>query len=220
MSKYPFAVPALVAIVAATSPAVAQDAKASDPPVEKKKDTAFEAGAALGLIIGTSGLGLGPGVGVDLGSRFRLGGGALAVHLRTQYQQASTDGTVEARCATPQTAPCMQAGSMDYSMTERALDFGLRVSYRVLAIEERWTPYFGLGPKLYLVRATTTSLGLENSETDTRFGFVAFGGAQLNIGPGHAFGELEFQRAGLRHRITGDSSLSGVGLIFGYRLAL
>lgn len=185
----------------------------------KKKDVSVEVGLAVGLVAGTSGFGLGPGVGLDTGAAFRLGPGALGVHLRTQYQQQSKDGTIELPCSAPPSSPCIQGTKMDWKVREQALDFALRVSYRFFEPEHSWTPFIGVGPKMYLLKATTTSFGLDNTETDTRFGFVAFGGAQANLGPGHVFGEVEFQRAGLRHKITGDGSLSSLGFNLGYRFA-
>jgi len=201
--------------VSATTDASTPAAASTD----KKKDVYFEVGVALGLVIGTSGFGLGPGVGLDLGPSIRLGPGALAIHLRTQYQQQGKEGKIDLPCTTPPSSPCLQGTTMDWKVREQALDFGLRFAYRFMPPERSWTPYLGAAPKMYLVKATTTSYGLDNTETDTRFGFAFFGGAQANLGPGHLFGELEYQWAPLRHTITGDGHLAGVAIAAGYRFA-
>ncbi|MEI7891850.1 MAG: hypothetical protein WCI05_02095 [Myxococcales bacterium] len=57
-------------------------------------------------------------------------------------------------------------------------------------------------------------------DMSTSVGFAAFGGAAMTLGPGHVFGELEYQWGGLSHPITGDAHLAGFALVLGYRLSL
>ena len=210
----------ILSLAVVAVPANADEAKPAAAEGAAGKSMAFEAGLALGLNVSTTKLGVGPGVGVDLGARFRVGPGAFTVHLRTQYQRYGKEGTVDAACSgSPPSAPCMKDGTLDYKMNEQALDLALRLAYRIMAPSEAWSPYVGAGPKLFLLKARTTSLGLDNTETDMKFGFTAFGGALMNLGPGHGFAELEYQWAGLSHKMTGDAHLAGLGIIVGYRAA-
>jgi hypothetical protein len=181
----------------------------------------FEVGPAFGLGLSTSGLGAGPALGLDVGTRLRLGSGGLAVHLRTQYQRYGKSGSVNAPCAVPTaTGPCIQEGKLDYDLSEQSLDFGLRLAYQFLPVGDRFFPYAGVAPKLFLLKSTVTSLGQDNKDVSTSVGFAAFGGAAMTLGPGHVFGELEYQWGGLSHPITGDAHLAGFALVLGYRLSL
>ena len=103
----------------------------------KKKNFAIEAGLAVGLGVSTTGLGVGPALGLDIGARFRLGPGAFAVHLRPQFQTYSKEDTLAMPCAPAGvTSPCLQSGSMGYKVNEQALDFSLRASYRFMPLEK------------------------------------------------------------------------------------
>jgi hypothetical protein len=85
--------------------------------------------------------------------------------------------------------------------------------------DKRIHPYIGIQPQIFLLRATTTSFGLENSQGDTKFGFAGLLGGQFDIGPGGAFFEAGFQYATLEHKLTGKSNLGAVTFALGYRLA-
>lgn len=93
------------------------------------------------------------------------------------------------------------------------------ISYRLLS-DKRIHPYIGVQPQVFLLRATTTSFGLENSQGDIKFGFAGLLRGQFDVGPDGVFLEAGFQYVGLDHGLTGKSNLGAVTFGLGYRIAL
>lgn len=181
---------------------------------------AFEIGIGVGLDISTGALSVGPNPFLDVGGRFHLGPGFLAVAVRGGYQRYTATGQGSIACTPTSTTACIAGdGTYKWDLVEETVTIGLPISYRLLP-EKRLHPYVGVLPQVFLQRATATSFGLENSQGDTKFGFAGLLGAQFDVGPGGAFFEAGFQYAGLEHRLTGKSNLSAVTLGLGYRLAL
>jgi hypothetical protein len=118
--------------------------------------------------------------------------------------------------------PCVlaDAGHFSYELTEQALSFGIPIAYRFLPPDEVGTPYVGVVPTLYLLKATSTAYETENTQTGTQFGVAAHIGGQLKVGPGGIFLEAGIQYAGLGHSITGDASLAAFTAALGYRATL
>lgn len=137
------------------------------------------------------------------------------------YQRYTADGSGSIPCAATTTSACISAngGAYSWNLVEETVTIGLPISYRLLP-DKRIHPYIGVQPQLFLLRATTTSFGLENSQGDTKFGFAGLLGGQFDVGPGGAFLEAGFQYVGLEHRLTGKSNLGAVTLGLGYRIAL
>ena len=183
---------------------------------------AFEIGAGVGLDISTGALSVGPNFFVDVGARFHLGPGFLAAALRGGYQRYAATGKGSLPCSGTTTA-CINdkggAGAYSWDLVEETVTIGLPISYRLLP-DKRIHPYVGVQPQVFLLRATTTSFGLENSQGDTKFGFAGLLGGQFDVGPGGVFLEAGFQYVALDHRLTGKSNLGAVTIGLGYRIAL
>jgi hypothetical protein len=185
------------------------------------KKVAFEPGVGVGLNIGTGGVSLGPNVFVDVGARFLLGPGFLAVAARVGYQRYAVSGQGSMPCTADTTGPCIDSngGKYTWDLTEQTVTIGIPISYRLLP-QKMFHPYVGVVPQVFLLRATTKSYGLENSQGDVKFGFQGLVGGQLDLGPGGLFLDLGFQYAGLDQKLTGKSNLGAVTAALGYRVAL
>nr|MBK7069057.1 outer membrane beta-barrel protein [Deltaproteobacteria bacterium] len=96
----------------------------------------------------------------------------------------------------------------------------LPLSYRFLRASSAFNAYVGVAPQLVLQRAETTAWNLLTTETATRFGVGGFLGAQYRLGPGSLWFEAGYAWSPVKHRVTGDSSISTVTLALGYRIAL
>ncbi len=179
-----------------------------------------EVGAGVGLGISTAGLGLSPVVFLEGGALFPLGPGALTAGLRLGFETYSTDASGTLPCSSPDPCVAADGGNYSYDINEQTFFFGLPISYRFLTPDDVVQPYVGLMPTIFLLKATSTAFDSENQQTDTQFGIALFGGAQFPLGPGGILAELGWQYASLQHSITGDSSLSAVTILAGYRFLL
>jgi opacity protein-like surface antigen len=197
----------------------ADTASPTDAKVHKK--VAFEIGAGVGLNIATGGLSLGPNFFLDVGARFHLGPGFLAVAARGGYQRYTASGEETLACGATVTGACIASdgGRYTWDLVEETVTIGLPISYRLFP-DKRLHPYFGVIPQIFLLRATTTAYGLENNQGDTKFGFAGLLGAQFDVGPGGVFLDAGFQYAALEHKLTGMSNIGAVTIGLGYRVAL
>lgn len=211
---------ALALVMGASSVAFAQTAESADGGKPQKK-VAVEIGLGAGLDIATGGLSIGPNPFLEVGARIRLGPGFLAIAARGGYQRYTASGKGTLACPAVPTGACIASNGGEYSwdLVEQAATVGLPISYRLFP-DKRLHPYFGVMPQLFMLKATTTTYGLENSQGDIKFGFAGVLGGQFDLGPGGLFLEAGFQYAGLDHRLTGVSNLGAVTAALGYRLAL
>jgi hypothetical protein len=180
-----------------------------------------EFGAGVGLDIATGGLSPGPNFFVDVGARFRIGPGFLGAAVRAGYQRYTASGQGSIPCTATTTTACIASnnGAYTWDLVEETVTIGVPISFRLFP-DKRLHPYVGVLPQIFLLRATGTSFGLENSQGDTKFGFAGLLGGQFDLGPGGIFLEAGFQYAGLEHKLTGPSNLGAVTIGLGYRIAL
>lgn len=132
------------------------------------------------------------------------------------YSQPTEQGTTtDPRVST-------NGGTVGYDMTLQDLALAFGVQYRHAL--GRWiVPYVGAGAKVHLTRtiidqnAGQTSLG-ENSEENTRVGFIARAGLGVHLGPGDLVAELDVEYTPVDHLITGDNNTGHLGFLAGYLL--
>jgi len=139
---------------------------------------------------------------------------ALFAHLETSYAVPQVSGT--------DPDPRVPGESYDWELWQKQLVFQPTIGYRFNQLFWKVTPYAGIGPRLYLLETVTEGAadGQDfgtTKETSTMVGFGIPVGAELELGPGGVFAELQFQWAPLDHRITGDSNLGSGNLFLGYR---
>jgi len=203
------------------------------PPTPSERRFALEFGPVLGLDIATHALGLGPDLGVEVGGRIAVGSGVFAFALRGTWQRytmaqsaaapCSPNGSGGSNAAAAPEAPCVSSpsgGAYDYSLSEDVVRVSLPLSYRFLRASSAFNAYVGVAPQLVLQRAETTAWNLLTTETATRFGVGGFLGAQYRLGPGALWFEAGYAWSPVKHRVTGDSSISTVTLALGFRIAL
>lgn len=138
-----------------------------------------------------------------------LDGGRLAVGAELGYLQPKVSGTSTSTAV---------GGSYDYSLSQRLLTVSLDVlvSYPIFGVK----PYAGLGWGFYFLRAQSTMQDRTNTETQTRSGLEARGGAGFPLGPGDVFAELRYHWVGLEFLSTGTANAGGITLAAGYRYSL
>lgn len=125
----------------------------------------------------------------------------------------------------------LSAGDYRYSIREDQLGFvvpGARI--RIFPPRDFINAYFHAGFLIELQRAEVAGKGgavpksgtgfNQNNETATEAGVLAGGGAELALGPGAAFAELNFKYTGVNHQLSGSTGLGRFSLDFGYRLML
>ena len=85
---------------------------------------------------------------------------------------------------------------------------------------EALTPYAGAGLRVHFLTAVTEGSAGSGfgryTETDTRFGAVAFAGVGYRAGPGRILGELSFSFAPIDERLTGASNAGALSALVGY----
>lgn len=194
---------------------------------------AVELGPVFGLGISTSGLGVGPELGMEVGARLSLGPGALAFSLRGTWSAYERSGTLAMPCSPPGSggsnanpapgAPCVAQpaqGSYDYTLTEMLIRISIPLSYRVLPITSAFNAYLGVAPSLTVQHAETTAFTQRTAENALRFGVTGFAGAQYRLGFGALFVEVGYAWSPTSHRATGEVPLGSVQLALGYRLSI
>jgi hypothetical protein len=138
-----------------------------------------------------------------------LNNGYVAVGAEVGYLQPKLSGS---------STSASVGGNYSYDLAQRLLTVSLDaiVSYPVLGVK----PYAGLGWGFYFLRAQSTLLDRTNTETQTRSGLEARGGAAFPLGPGDVFAELRYHWVGLEFLSTGSGNAGGVTLGAGYRYSL
>jgi hypothetical protein len=153
---------------------------------------------------------------------------SFGVLLDVSYSQPSASITVGSPPSNLPPDPRVDANGGAYTreLTQRQLTFGLTALYRATFINDRFAPYIGIGPRLWLLQTSINgSAGAmnpinESTEQSTRVGLSVPIGFDFQIGPGRIFGELQIFWAPIEHRTTGDSSVGALTLDAGYRLFL
>lgn len=230
----PPAPPPAAEVLAAQAPAPAPAAPLPNPFIGPSTHRfAVELGPVLGVGVSTSGLGVGPEFGAEVGGRLALGPGAFAFSLRGTWSAYERTGTLAQPCAPAGSggsnaspapgAPCVSqpaSGSYDYTLSEMLIRVSLPLSYRVLPITSAFNVYVGVAPTLTVQRAETAAFTQRTVENALRFGVTGFAGAQYRLGFGALFFEAGYAWAPVSHRATGEVPLGAVQLAMGYRLSI
>ena len=201
---------------------------ASTPVGANDKAPSYESGglAKVGLVAaGKAGVGLGVGalghapVGeLELGYLLPFLDRSLQFFVAGQYANPATEGqgaAVDARLP--------QDGVLTYRLSQRQLMLTSGLLYRIPVPSDFIRPYVALGGRVYLVESTIdgTAGGVpfpESRETATSGGFYGALGAEVYLGPGGAFFEVQSTYAPQDGFILRDTHASGVYLALGYRL--
>lgn len=128
---------------------------------------------------------------------------ALAVVLEGDYYQPALKTSL--------TDPQLKLGSgvtNDVNLDEREIGFLLSFVYR--ADMGAFTPYGGLGPALYLHKASASAFGTTNTETEGKLGFQALAGAEYALGGlGGLFLEFHYHFTNVDFTTTGNANVGG-----------
>jgi hypothetical protein len=141
----------------------------------------------------------------------------LAITIDGAFTAPTASGT--------QTDPRLDAngGSYNWSLEQREVILGATLVYRHPI--GRWTPYIGLGPRLFLLQSKssgtvgTTPIST-SSEQSTKVGGGVPLGVGVRLGPGDLFVEVSLAISAIDHRVTGDSNTGSLGFALGYRFVL
>jgi hypothetical protein len=219
--------------VVVEAPAPAPAPPPPPPPSPSERRFALEFGPVLGLDIATHALGSGPtwasrSAGASPSAAACSPSPCAEPGSATPWRSSaaapcSPNGSGASNAAAAPEAPCVSSppgGAYDYSLSEDVVRVSLPLSYRFLRASSAFNAYVGVAPQLVLQRAETTAWNLLTTETATRFGVGGFLGAQYRLGPGSLWLEAGYAWSPVKHRVTGDSSISTVTLALGYRIAL
>lgn len=115
-------------------------------------------------------------------------------------------------------------GDYEYSVAQQQLTFGLTVAAR--APLGRFVPYLGVGPRLTLVRTSSSGQTLAGEplgttrETSTEIGVGVPLGVDVLLGPGRLFVEGQILWSAIDQRSTGPASIGALTFSAGYRFVL
>ena len=181
------------------TPPPAAPPPAAPPPVPMNRPSAsprvgFELGLAGAALVSQGVYGFGGGV--DLGARFRLPFGAIAVLLRAALEQHIQ----------PEPAPSL-------------LNLGFTLTYRLGRPHWRVSPYFGLWTQVILQRIPDAlgAIALQRNESGLLLGGLA--GAQLRLWHGGLFTELGYRGPIYRQTAAAVPAWNTVFLLLGYRFS-
>lgn len=173
-------------------PALPQPVPVSRPPAAPR--VGFELGLAGAALVNQGVYGFGGGV--DLGARFRLPFGAIAVLLRAALEQHIQ----------PEPAPFL-------------LNVGFTLTYRLGRPHWRISPYFGLWTQVILQRIPDAlgAIALQRNESGLLLGGLA--GAQLRLWHGGLFTELGYRGPVYSQAAATIPAWSTALLLLGYRFS-
>src|SRR5262245_12739564 len=153
-------------------------------------------------------------VGIELGYRLPMWAQRLEIMLGVGYTP-------------PSNAFSEDRTDAEYDAKARAkqLYFSLGPRFRVMERASPWNITIALGPRLYLMEATSTGSRGNNDfatfkEQDTKFGFFVALGGEYTLGPGALFLDLDFGYAKLPKEIMGDANAGNITATLGYRFFL
>lgn len=209
---------------AAQAPVADAAVEPDPPPAEAEADDEpgpLVVGAELGAIFPQlfSELGTHVSFGLELGYALPFLEQKLEVMFAAGYAPPANDFSV---------------AGFDGEVDVQELTFSLGPRYRFLSRTEPWNVTAAIGPRLFLVRSTSSgSRGGEDfaefEEQSTEVGFFLALGGEYRLGPGALFLDLDLGYSGLSHEITGDgepssgpdaASTGNLAATLGYRLFL
>jgi hypothetical protein len=186
---------------------------APQPPVAEVQG-GFLAGAKVGGIVPFNGLSPHVTGTLELGYIFGWKNRSLGATLVIDYAAPGKDGRqIDGRVA---------AGGYDWQLRQQMLVFMPLLLYRFTWVSERFTPYVGAGPRLFLLKSTVrgmagTSVISETQEQSTKLGVGLPLGIEIRLGPGALTVEILLQHADIEHTATGGARLGAGTLSVGYR---
>lgn len=125
--------------------------------------------------------------------------------------------------------PRVSGGSYGWQLVQQQLSIQPSVYYRATMLPMvgpgKFVPYVGAGPRIFLTRSKTTSMGvepefLEQSEQSMEIGAGGQLGIEYLIGPGAIMAEGLFGWAALDQRTTGTAAHMAISGWAGYRFML
>jgi opacity protein-like surface antigen len=196
----------------APAPAPAATVTATAP--ESGVSGAVMVGVRVGGVIPFDGLSPYVGGGLEAGYVFSAMNRSFAVALAIEYTAPNKDGT--------QTDPRLASASYNWHLTQEVLTFMPLFLYRMTFVSQRFTPYVGVGPRIFLMKSTVRGLAgsstiSETTEQSTKIGVGIPLGIEFALGPGAITAELLLQHASLDHTATGDSNIGAGTVYVGYR---
>jgi hypothetical protein len=145
----------------------------------------------------------------------------LKHRLALSIEAAFTNPQLDGKASDPRLGAAQ--GSYSFHLEQRELIVGLTLFYRHPV--GRWIPYFGVGPRLFLLQSKVSGqtdsnqkISLSN-EDSTKIGVGGPLGLGVTLGPGHLFLEVAVNWAPIDHRTTGDTSSGALSTSLGYRLS-
>jgi opacity protein-like surface antigen len=139
----------------------------------------------------------------------------LAITVEGAYTAPEADGI--------STDPRLDSGIYSWHLQQREVILGLSLIYRHPI--GRFTPYVGIGPRLFLLESAITGKSGANAisqsrEDSTAVGFGVPVGLGIRLGPGDLFVELALSYSELNHTITSNTNTGSLWLALGYRFVL
>lgn len=138
------------------------------------------------------------GIGTEIGLRIKLGYGAIAFHLRPQYEYYSPDPAFS-----------------------HVIAVGLPITYRIRKdVDSDWVPYIGVLPQFVADYSALARDGvaIEPGQWKTQFALGGLAGIELRLRRGAVFVEGGYRYVFDRPETVDFASLSGVFANLGYRL--
>jgi hypothetical protein len=210
----------LVALLLAASAAASADETVVAAPPPKKDRGQFLIAVKAGGVFAEpfSRLGASYLVDLEIGYALPVLKHRLAITLEGMFTDPEANGT--------NTDPRLDAstgGVYSWHLEQRELILGASLVYRHPL--GRWTPYVGLGPRLFLLQSKVNGTAgnakiSASTESSTKVGAGIPLGVGVRLGPGDLFLEASWNEAAIDHRATGDSNTGFLSLALGYRLVL
>lgn len=166
----------------------------------------------VGLTVPTSKLGAFVVGGLEINIATPVAAHRLVVMLDASYTRPSYSSSVmDGR---------IPGGMASYTIKEDELKLSAGAIYRLFGSEHKLIPFFGAAVVWHMLRSNETNgiaPGTNTSQSDHP-GFELMGGADLELGPGYAVGELRFPYSRLRHYLAGSTNAGNIELSLGYRI--
>jgi opacity protein-like surface antigen len=208
-----------LSLLSLSASAVAEEAvQAQAPPPERDRGLVLIAIKGGGLFSEPfSRLGASYLVDVEVGYALPVLQHRLAVALDAGFTAPEASGTQ----TDPRVSP--SGGGYSWHLLQQELLLGLTFYYRHPI--GRWTPYVGVGPRLFLLKSSVDGSAGDvaisrSTEVSTKVGAHIPVGVGVRLGPGDLFVEASLNISGLDHRTTGAANTGALTIALGYRLVL